>query len=66
MSDITAGATLPQTSRYATASEARLMWLRFRRHRLAFAALMVTILIYLVALLAEPLAPFNPDKSNGR
>ncbi|HEY2132666.1 MAG TPA: ABC transporter permease [Acetobacteraceae bacterium] len=66
MSDITAGATLPQTSRYATASEARLMWLRFRRHRLAFAALIVTILIYLVALLVEPLAPFNPDKSNGR
>ena len=53
-------------SRLATVSEARLMWLRFRRHKVAMASLMVTILIYLVALFAEPVAPFNPDKPNAR
>ncbi len=53
-------------ARLATASEARLMWLRFRRHKVAMASLAVTILIYLVALFAEPLAPFNPDKANAR
>jgi peptide/nickel transport system permease protein len=66
MSDIVAGALPLPPARYATASEARLMWLRFSRHRVAMAALVLTVLIYLVALFAEPVAPFNPDKSNGR
>jgi peptide/nickel transport system permease protein len=65
MNGLTLGAPQPPATRYATASESRLMWLRFCRHRLALAALVVTVLIYLVALLVEPLAPFNPDKSNG-
>ena len=49
-----------------TASQARLLWLRFRRHKLAMAGLVVTVLIYLVAIFAELVAPFNPEKANGR
>ena len=50
----------------ATASQARLTWLRFRRHRLAMVGLTVTILLYAIALFAEFVAPFNPDDSNAR
>jgi peptide/nickel transport system permease protein len=40
------------------ASQWTLMWRKFRKHRLAMAGGTVTILIYLVALFAEFLAPF--------
>ncbi len=50
----------------ATASQAKLTWLRFRRHRMAMVGLGIVLLMYLVALFAEPVAPFNPDKSNAR
>ena len=40
------------------ASQYKLMWLRFRKHKLAMIGGIVTILIYLVALFAEFLAPF--------
>ena len=49
-----------------TASQAKLTWLRFRRHRMAMVGLTIVALMYLVALFAEPVAPFNPDKSNAR
>src|SRR5688572_14217864 len=41
------------------ASQWKLMWWRFRRHRLALISAIVTILIYLVALFAEFLSPFD-------
>ena len=44
------------------ATQWQLMWWRFRKHRLAMTSLVVVILIYLVALLAEFLAPFTPDE----
>jgi peptide/nickel transport system permease protein len=56
----------PTASRLDTASEAKLTWLRFRRHKLAMAGLVVTILLYLIAALAEFVAPANPEKANGR
>ena len=40
------------------ASQYKLMWIRFRKHKLAMLGGIVTILIYLVALFAEFLAPF--------
>ncbi len=43
------------------ASQWQLMWWKFRRHRLAMIGGTVTLLIYLVALFAEFLAPFPPD-----
>jgi peptide/nickel transport system permease protein len=45
------------------ASQWKLMWWRFRKHRLAMVGGIVTILIYLVALFAEFLAPFPADKT---
>ncbi len=53
-------------SRFDTTSEARLTWLRFRRHRLAMVGLVVMAAIALVAVFAETAAPFDPNKSNGR
>lgn len=53
-------------SRWDTASEAWLTWMRFRRHRLAMAGLVITLLVYLVAIFAEFVAPFDPNRSNSR
>jgi peptide/nickel transport system permease protein len=50
----------------ATTSEARLFWIRFRRHRLAVVGLVVTLLLYLIAIFAEPIAPFDPNHSSAR
>ncbi len=44
------------------ATQWQLMWWRFRKHRLAMTSLVIVLLIYLVALLAEFLAPFTPDE----
>lgn len=43
----------------AVAGQWKLIWRRFRRHRLALAAGVVIFLIYLVALFAEVLARFH-------
>ena len=56
----------PAPSRLDTASEAKLTWLRFRRHRLAMGGLVVMLLMVLIAVFAEPIAPANPEKSGGR
>ena len=43
-----------------------LMWRRFRRHRLALVSLWVVALFYLVALLAEFIAPVDPSHYSAR
>ena len=48
------------------ASQWQLMWWRFRRHHMAMFSAAVVILIYLVAMFAEFLAPFNPGIPNAR
>lgn len=45
----------------AQVSQSRLIWRRFRRHRLAVAGGVVLIVMYLVALFAGFVAPFAPD-----
>ncbi len=52
--------------RFAGASEWRLIWWRFRRHRLALASGIVVLLIYLLALFADPIAPFGTETSKPR
>lgn len=42
-----------------TASQRQLIWRRFRRHRLAQAALIMLALLYVIAALAEFLAPYE-------
>lgn len=46
------------------ASQWKLMWWRFRKHKLAMIGGVVTVLIYVVALFAEFLAPFPVDQTN--
>ncbi|MGN6483954.1 MAG: ABC transporter permease [Thermomicrobiales bacterium] len=44
------------------ASQWRLMWWKFKRHRLAMIGGVIVILLYLVAIFAEFLAPADPSK----
>lgn len=46
--------------RLSVASQRQLMWLRFRRHRLALISAVIVLLFYLVALGAEFLATSDP------
>lgn len=48
-------------SRVSVASQWQLMWWKFRKHKLAVAGGVITILIYLVAAFAEFLAPFDTE-----
>ncbi len=54
--------TLEAESRVEVAGQWQLMWWRFRKHKLALAGAVVTLLIYLVAVFAEPLAPFTTER----
>lgn len=47
-------------------SQFALMWRRFRQHKLALVSLWIILAFYLVALLAEFLAPFDPGQYNPR
>ncbi len=49
----------PQTA--YVASQWRLMWWKFKRHKLAMIGAVVVILLYLVAIFAEFLAPADPN-----
>jgi peptide/nickel transport system permease protein len=53
-------------ARSFVASQWQLMWWRFREHKVALVSGIVVILIYLVALFAEFLAPFTPDVVNAQ
>src|SRR5262250_488975 len=46
--------------RRASASQWRLMWWQFRRHRMAMAGAVVLLLIALVVAFCEFIAPFSP------
>ncbi|OOO20212.1 ABC transporter permease [Rhizobium sophoriradicis] len=50
----------------AVAGQWKLIWHRFRRHRLALGAGVVILLIYLVALFAEVLAPVSSQTYDSR
>jgi peptide/nickel transport system permease protein len=49
-----------------TASQWRLMWLRFRRHRLAVVSAALLAAFYFTALLAEIAAPYGPNDRTAR
>ena len=54
----------PAQERYYTASQWKLMWWRFRRHRLAVVSAAFLLLMYLSVLLAEFLAPYELHHRN--
>ncbi|MEO1090472.1 MAG: ABC transporter permease [Pseudomonadota bacterium] len=55
-----------RTAASATASQWRLMWWKFRRHRLAMVSGVVVIVIYLLALFADFVAPVDPNLTSTR
>ena len=50
----------------AYASQWQLMWWKFRRHKLAMAGLVIVVLLYMTALFAEFLAPFDANSHDRR
>ncbi|HEY4162715.1 MAG TPA: ABC transporter permease [Dongiaceae bacterium] len=54
----------PEQERLYLASQWRMMWLRFRRHRLAVVAAIILALMYTSILFAEFLAPYNQHTRN--
>ena len=55
-----AAAGHPPSAGRAVASQWKLMWWQFRRHRLAMASAVVLLVIFLVAAFCEFVAPFDP------
>jgi peptide/nickel transport system permease protein len=45
----------------AVATPRQLMWWRFRKHKVALASVVVLIIFYLLAALAEFIAPYDPE-----
>ncbi len=54
----------PEQEKAALASQWQLMWIKFRRHRLAVWSGAFLILVYLVALFCEPVAPYGSQTRN--
>jgi len=54
--------TLEAESRLEVAGQWQLMWWRFRKHKLALASFVIALAVYLVAVFAEPLAPFTTER----
>ena len=71
MSAVLAPATLDNavdnaSARLAVASQWQLVWWAFRRHRLAMAGLVVTIIMYIIAILPGFFAVNDPSQQNAR
>ena len=59
--------SLPDIKRQLyVASQWQLMWWRFSKHRVALVSGIIVVLIYVVALVPEVLAPYPPDVVNAR
>jgi peptide/nickel transport system permease protein len=50
----------------AVASQGRLFWLKFKKHKVALASLVVIVFMYLVAAFADFIAPLDPNATNSR
>ena len=57
-------AMTPRQERYYQASQWRLMWWRFRRHRLAVVSAVILLLLYASVLVSEVLAPYGLETRN--
>jgi peptide/nickel transport system permease protein len=56
--------TTPEQERIYLASQWRLMWLRFRRHKVALVSAWVLCVLYAMIAVVEFLAPYNVDTRN--
>ena len=51
-----------EDERIFVATQWQLMWWKFRKHKMAMVSAVVILLMYLVALLAEFVGPYNPEQ----
>jgi peptide/nickel transport system permease protein len=56
----------PEDERIFTASQWRLMWWRFKRHKLAMISAVVLIFFYVVAIFCEFVAPHDPGRYSSK
>ncbi len=56
----------PEQEKFYMASQWQMMWWKFRRHKLAMASGILLIVVYLGALVAEVLAPYELRSRNAR
>jgi len=66
MTDIELQETAPLPQRAAVASQSKLIWWAFRKHRLAMAGLVVTIALYIIAAMPGFFAINDPRAQNAR
>ncbi len=59
--DAPVAAAPARASDYAAASEWKLMWYKFSRHRLALICGVIVLLLYVVAAFVEFIAPYDPE-----
>jgi peptide/nickel transport system permease protein len=57
-------ATLPNAASYEILSQRKLIWRKFRRHRVAYACLYILIALYGVAIFAEFFSPYGAFQRN--
>jgi peptide/nickel transport system permease protein len=57
---------IEQEARVFVASQWQLIWWRFRRHKVAFSSGIIILIVYLVALFPEFLAPFPPGTTSAK
>lgn len=62
--DISQEETMDQDADVYTASQWKLMWWKFRKHRMAMWASMVILTLYIVAIFCEFLAPYTLKQSD--
>lgn len=61
-----AGSAPGRETRVDVAGPWTLFWWKFRKHKVAMASLVMIVALYLVAIFAEFLAPFDPTDNNRR
>jgi hypothetical protein len=62
----TEDALTPEQERFYTASQWRLIWWRFRRHKVAVASAIVLLLFYASTLFTEFLAPYDLHRRDSK
>lgn len=55
-----------EEKRYEVAGPWTLFWWKFRKHKVALVSLWIILALYLIAVFAEFLAPFDPNENNRR
>ncbi|UCH10222.1 MAG: ABC transporter permease [Fidelibacterota bacterium] len=58
--------SLEESERYYVATPRQLMWWKFRKHKLAVVSLYILGFMYLIAIFAEFVSPYNPNERHIR